>query len=138
MRSLARGTETVLGDAAADDELFLTSQLLTRWAAAACVQNGVQPGGQLLPGACVRRCHGAGKIWAAVPLIHLMLCVNLEKAHRQASDTCRCLCGSADMRFACSLLEACSGSERLAVCWRVQVAPCCMQCSAHAAPKEPA
>ena len=33
MRSLARGAETVLGDAAADDELFLTSQLLTRWAA---------------------------------------------------------------------------------------------------------
>ena len=33
VRSLARGAETVLGDAAADDELFLTSQLLTRWAA---------------------------------------------------------------------------------------------------------
>ena len=33
VRSLARGAETVLGDAAADDELFLTSQLMTRWAA---------------------------------------------------------------------------------------------------------
>lgn len=37
VRLLARGSETVLGDAASDCELFLTNKLETRWVGAAAL-----------------------------------------------------------------------------------------------------